>query len=409
MSADKKIRVAIVGLGFGAEFIPIYQNHPGAEMYAICRRDRKELDECGDRFGDQGALHRLRRGARRPERRRRPHQLADPRPRAAGDRRARRPASTSPAPCRWPRPIEECRQIVEAQRSSGQGLHDDGDRRLQPRVPVRQGAVRQGRARPDPVPPRQPPAGHGRLARLLGGLAADALRHALRQPLPGAPRQARRARRLPRLGADRRGADPEVRQPVRHRDGDLQDRATPTSAPRSPAACSTPPGSTARASTPTAARSRSSGSRSRARSRSSTPARGARPSPRSRSASRCPTTPTSCPSRSAGSRPRRLRSRTTEHLSFLQGGGHGGSHPHLVHAFLMACIGRAAGPARRRDLGQLDHGRHLCPRVGAEGRREGSNPAILRWRAVRGARAGKLFTRRLRHTTRERVYRGRTV
>jgi predicted dehydrogenase len=28
-----------------------------------------------------------------------------------------------------------------------------------------------------------------------------------------------------------------------------------------------------------------------------------------------------------------------EHLSFLQGGGHGGSHPHLVHAFLMACIG----------------------------------------------------------------------
>ena len=32
--ADKKIRVAIVGLGFGAEFIPIYQAHPNAEMYA---------------------------------------------------------------------------------------------------------------------------------------------------------------------------------------------------------------------------------------------------------------------------------------------------------------------------------------------------------------------------------------
>jgi predicted dehydrogenase len=28
-----------------------------------------------------------------------------------------------------------------------------------------------------------------------------------------------------------------------------------------------------------------------------------------------------------------------EHLSFLQGGGHGGSHPHLVHNFLMACTG----------------------------------------------------------------------
>ena len=28
-----------------------------------------------------------------------------------------------------------------------------------------------------------------------------------------------------------------------------------------------------------------------------------------------------------------------DHLSFLQGGGHGGSHPHLVNAFLMACLG----------------------------------------------------------------------
>jgi predicted dehydrogenase len=48
---QKKIRVAIVGLGFGAEFIPIYQAHPNAEMYAICRRNRAELDQCGDRFG----------------------------------------------------------------------------------------------------------------------------------------------------------------------------------------------------------------------------------------------------------------------------------------------------------------------------------------------------------------------
>ena len=37
----KRIRVAIVGLGFGAEFIPIFQAHPDAEMYAICQRNRK--------------------------------------------------------------------------------------------------------------------------------------------------------------------------------------------------------------------------------------------------------------------------------------------------------------------------------------------------------------------------------
>lgn len=28
----KKLNVAIVGLGFGAEFIPIYQSHPQANM-----------------------------------------------------------------------------------------------------------------------------------------------------------------------------------------------------------------------------------------------------------------------------------------------------------------------------------------------------------------------------------------
>ncbi|MFM8271509.1 MAG: Gfo/Idh/MocA family protein [Gemmata sp.] len=49
--SQKKVRVAITGLGFGAEFIPIYQSHPDAEMYSICRRNRAELDACGDKFG----------------------------------------------------------------------------------------------------------------------------------------------------------------------------------------------------------------------------------------------------------------------------------------------------------------------------------------------------------------------
>lgn len=49
--ASKKVRAAIVGLGFGAEFIPIYQRHPNAEMHAICRRDEKKLQAVGDAFG----------------------------------------------------------------------------------------------------------------------------------------------------------------------------------------------------------------------------------------------------------------------------------------------------------------------------------------------------------------------
>ena len=38
MSMSKKFNIAVVGLGFGAEFIPIYQLHPNAEMAAICQR-----------------------------------------------------------------------------------------------------------------------------------------------------------------------------------------------------------------------------------------------------------------------------------------------------------------------------------------------------------------------------------
>ncbi|MCW3051565.1 MAG: oxidoreductase domain protein, partial [Chthonomonadales bacterium] len=47
----KAVKIGLIGLGFGAEFIPIYQNHPDAEMYAICRRNKAELDKAGDKFG----------------------------------------------------------------------------------------------------------------------------------------------------------------------------------------------------------------------------------------------------------------------------------------------------------------------------------------------------------------------
>lgn len=49
--SQAKINIAIVGLGFGAEFIPIYQRHPQANMYAICQRTQKKLDAIGDAFG----------------------------------------------------------------------------------------------------------------------------------------------------------------------------------------------------------------------------------------------------------------------------------------------------------------------------------------------------------------------
>ncbi len=48
---NRRYNVAMIGLGFGAEFIPIYQAHPNARVAAICRRDEKALHQCGDEFG----------------------------------------------------------------------------------------------------------------------------------------------------------------------------------------------------------------------------------------------------------------------------------------------------------------------------------------------------------------------
>ena len=46
----RKVNVAIIGLGFGVQFIPIYKRHPQTNMYAICRRSEKELNFIGDTF-----------------------------------------------------------------------------------------------------------------------------------------------------------------------------------------------------------------------------------------------------------------------------------------------------------------------------------------------------------------------
>lgn len=51
MSIHKKISVAVVGLGFGAEFVPIYQAHPDVEQVAICDCDAGRRQAVGDRFG----------------------------------------------------------------------------------------------------------------------------------------------------------------------------------------------------------------------------------------------------------------------------------------------------------------------------------------------------------------------
>ena len=44
------LRVAVVGLGFGAEFVPIYLDHPDVQSVAICDADPARLDRVAGRF-----------------------------------------------------------------------------------------------------------------------------------------------------------------------------------------------------------------------------------------------------------------------------------------------------------------------------------------------------------------------
>jgi predicted dehydrogenase len=48
--SQKQITVVIIGMGFGKEFIPIYQSHPNIKAVGICTRNTKTLDELATKF-----------------------------------------------------------------------------------------------------------------------------------------------------------------------------------------------------------------------------------------------------------------------------------------------------------------------------------------------------------------------
>ncbi len=51
MAANQKLQIAIAGLGFGADFVPIYRDHPNVESVILCDKDEKRLHAVADRFG----------------------------------------------------------------------------------------------------------------------------------------------------------------------------------------------------------------------------------------------------------------------------------------------------------------------------------------------------------------------
>ena len=55
----KRIHVAVVGLHFGSDFVPIYNDHPDVERVALCDLDEPLLHAVGDRFGIEDRFSKL--------------------------------------------------------------------------------------------------------------------------------------------------------------------------------------------------------------------------------------------------------------------------------------------------------------------------------------------------------------
>ena len=113
-----KLNVAIVGLGFGKEFIPIYQLHPCTVMYAICQRTGEKLDEVGAQFGVEKRYQSFEDLLRDPEvdavHINSPIHLHAPQA-VAALRAGKHVACTVPAAIS----VAECREIVRAAEESG--------------------------------------------------------------------------------------------------------------------------------------------------------------------------------------------------------------------------------------------------------------------------------------------------
>ena len=377
MASEKPIRVAIIGLGFGAEFIPIYQKYPGAEIYAICRRDRKGLDECGDRYGIKTRYTDYRELLKDPNID--AVHINSPIPDHAwmsveALKAGKHVACTVPMGTS----IDECRQIVEAQRASGKiymmmetvvysreylfvkELYDKGELG---RLQFLRGSHQQDMDGWPDYWPGLPPMWYAThcvspCLAILGKHAESVVCHGsgrIREELIG------------------RYGSPFAIETATFtiKDSDVVAEVT-------------------RSLFDTARQYRESfdayGSK---KSFEWQQVENEEPVIHTKSTPEHPLSEPEIPKRVkvpdyAHLLPEPIRRFTqpsaiqdAEHLSFLQGGGHGGSHPHLVHAFLSAVNGDAAGPARRRDLGQLDHGRALRPRVGHERRQTGRPAGFL--------------------------------
>ena len=209
---SRKVRTAIVGLGFGAEFIPIHQRHPHAELVAICQRSQDKLDRSPRRTASSGDISttptssRTRRSTRSISIRRSP----TTRHVAGGSRgrQARHVHGTDGHECGG---LQEDRR---PRREDGTQVHDGRDGRLRAGVLF----IKQMADRGDLGKIQFVQASHQQdmdgWPNYWPGLPPDALRDALRRALPGTRAEGCRGGELFWFRANPRGTHQALRLTV---------------------------------------------------------------------------------------------------------------------------------------------------------------------------------------------------
>ena len=164
--SNKKVNVGIVGLGFGKEFIPIYQKHPNGGKIAICTRTPATLNEVGDQFNIPAELRYTDYYKMIENEELDAIHIVTPilehyKQTIAALEKGKHTACTVPMATS----IEECQHIVRCQQENRQILYDDGNLLIYPGVPVCEKTEFRRQIRENPVCSKRPSSKHdfGRL------------------------------------------------------------------------------------------------------------------------------------------------------------------------------------------------------------------------------------------------------
>ena len=184
-----KLRVALVGVSFGAEFVPIYLKHPDVDSLVLVDTNKELLNTVGDKFLLEERLTDF--NAMLEDKTIDAVHLVTP------------PATHAPlsiqvmnagkhCACTIPMgmSIDELYQVIDARKKKWEALHVYGDLSLWSRVSVRKESLRKRRTGQNTIHALCALSGHGRMAGLLAGLSSTDASYPRGSSLPDVARQA---------------------------------------------------------------------------------------------------------------------------------------------------------------------------------------------------------------------------